>query len=67
MTITVPDGVAYGQQLLVIFESEAGTETVDVTTTTGDEATQMTAAGGYWLGLWCGDTLGWATLDSSAI
>jgi hypothetical protein len=66
MTITVPDGVAYGQELLVIFESEAGTETVDVTTTTGDDATQMTAAGGYWLGLWCGSTLGWATLDSSA-
>lgn len=66
MTITVPDGVYYGQQLFVLFETEGGTETVDVTTTTGDDATQMTAAGGYWLGIWCGSTLGWATLDSSA-
>ena len=66
MTITVPDGVAYGQQLLVIFEVEAATETVDVTTTTGDNATQMTAAGGYWLGMWHGSTLGWATIASSA-
>ena len=66
LTITVPDGVFYGQQLFVLFEVEGGTETVDVTTTTGDDATQMTAAGGYWLGIWCGSTIGWATLDSSA-
>lgn len=66
MTITVPDGTYYGQELFVLFEVEASSETVDVTTTTGDDATQMTAAGGYWLGIWCGSTLGWATLDSSA-
>lgn len=66
MTITVPDGVAYGQRLLVIFEVEASAETVDVTTTTGDDATQMTAAGGYWEGEWHGSTLGWATINSSA-
>ena len=66
MTITVPDGVAYGQRLLVIFEVEGGTDTVDVTTTTGDDATQMTAAGGYWEGEWHGSTLGWATINGSA-
>ena len=66
LTITVPAGSYYGQQLMVLFETEASSETVDVTTTTGDDATQMTAAGGYWIGIWCGSTLGWATLDSSA-
>lgn len=65
LTITVPDGVFYGQQLFILFEVEGGTETVDVTTTTGDDATQITAAGGYWLGIWCGSTIGWTTLDSS--
>ena len=66
MDITVPDGVAYAQRLLVIFEVEGGTDTVDVTTTTGDDATQMTAAGGYWEGEWHGSTLGWATINGSA-
>ena len=65
LTITVPDGVYYGQQLLVLFEVEGGTETLDVTTTTGDDATQMTAAGGYWLGMWHGGTIGWCTIASS--
>jgi hypothetical protein len=66
MTITVPDGVFYGQRLLVIFEVEASNETVDVTTTTGDNATQMTAAGGYSLLEWHGSTLGWAEVANSA-
>lgn len=66
MTITVPDGVYYGQTLTVLFEAEGGTETVDVSTTTGDDATQMTAAGGYWCGMWMGSTIGWATIASSA-
>lgn len=66
LTITVGDGVYYGQELLVIFEVEGGTETVDVSTTTGDNATQMTAAGGYSLLQWHGDTLGWAQVLNSA-
>lgn len=66
MTITVPDGSYYGQELLVIFEVEASAETVDVTTTTGDDATQMTAAGGYSLFVWMGSTLGWAVVAGSA-
>ena len=66
LTITVPNGSYYGQQLLVLFEVEGGTETVDVATTVGDDATQMTAAGGYWIGIWCGSTIGWATLAGSA-
>jgi len=66
MTITVPNGVYYGQELYVIFETEGSAETVDVSTTTGDDATQMTAAGGYWLGKWAGSTIGWQTISSSA-
>jgi len=66
MTITLPDGVYYGQRCLVIFEVEGGTETVDVSTTTGDDATQMTAAGGYSDLVWHGDTLGWVELSNEA-
>ncbi len=66
MTITVPDGTYYGQQLLVIFEVEGSAETVDVSTTTGDDATQMTAAGGYSNLMWQGSTLGWVEMDNEA-
>lgn len=69
MTITVPDGTYHGQELIVLFEAEASgstDENVDVTTTTGDDATQMVAAGGYWIGRWMGGTIGWVTEDGSA-
>lgn len=66
MTITVPDGTYYGQKLLVIFEVEASSETVDVSTTTGDDATQMTAAGGYSVLVWHGSTLGWVEESNEA-
>ncbi len=66
MTITVPNGVYYGQRLTVLFAVEANAETVDVTTTTGDDATQMTAAGGYSTLEWHGSTLGWAQVLNSA-
>ena len=66
MTITLPDGVYYGQRCLVIFEVEASNETVDVSTTTGDDATQMTAAGGYSDLMWMGETLGWVELSNEA-
>ena len=66
LTITVPDGKYYGQRLLVILEVYAATSTVAVTTTTGDNATQMTAAGGYSDLVWMGDTLGWVELSNEA-
>lgn len=66
MTITVPDGVFYGQELWVLFEAEASAETVDVSTTTGDDATQMTGAGGYSHLVWHGGTIGWCQVDNSA-
>lgn len=66
MTITVPDGVHYGQRLCVLFEVEANAETVDVSTTTGDDATQMTGAGGYSILEWHGSTIGWCQVANSA-
>lgn len=66
MTITVPDGVYYGQQLHVLMEVLGGSATVDVTTDSGDDATQISAAGGYWIGEWHGTTIGWSTLAGSA-
>ena len=66
MTITLPDGVYYGQRCLVILEVYAATSTVDVSTTTGDDATQMTAAGGYSDLVWMGSTLGWVELSNEA-
>lgn len=66
MTITVPDGRHYDQRLKVILEVYAATSTVDVTTDTGDDATQMTAAGGYSELAWHGSTLGWAQINNSA-
>lgn len=66
MTITVPDGTYYGQELLVILETLGDDETVDVSTTTGDDATQMTAAGGYSVLQWQGSTLGWVELANEA-
>lgn len=65
-TITVPDGTYYGQELLVILEVLGDDETVDVSTTTGDDATQMTGAGGYSTLEWHGSTLGWAEVENSA-
>ena len=66
MTITLPDGVYYGQRCLVILEVYAATSTVNVSTTTGDDATQMTAAGGYSDLVWMGSTLGWVELSNEA-
>ena len=64
MTITLPNGKYYGQRCLIILEVYAATSTVNVTTPTGDEATQMTAAGGYSDMVWMGSTLGWVELSN---
>ena len=60
LTITVPNGVYYGQRLLIIFEVEGGTETIDTATTTGEEITQLTAAGSWSELVWLGSTIGWS-------
>ena len=59
LTITVPDGVYYGQRLLIIFEVEGGTETIDTSVTTGEEITQLSAAGSWSELVWLGSTAGW--------
>ena len=66
MTITLPNGVYYGQTILVIFEAEGSAETVDVTASTGDSATQMTAAGGFHYAIWSGSTIGWSKIAGDA-
>ena len=65
-TITLPNGVYYGQECLVILEVLGDDETLDVSTTTGDDATQMTGAGGYSNLMWMGSTLGWVEMDQEA-
>lgn len=66
LTITLPNGVYYGQQCLIIFETEGGTETIAVSPTTGDSGTSLIAAGGYNRYEWHGSTLGWCLIGSSA-
>lgn len=66
LTITLPDGVYYGQQLLVVIEVLGDDETVDVSTTTGDDSTQLSAAGGWTIMQWAGTTIGWLELNASA-
>ena len=66
LTATLPNGVYYGERITVLFEVEGGTETVDVTSSTGDAGTQLTAAGGYNIFEWHGSTIGWALTASSA-
>ena len=66
MTITLPNGYYYGQKCDVLFEVLGDDETVDVSTTTGDSGTQLTAAGGYNRFEWFGSTIGWVLTDSSA-
>jgi len=65
LTITLPDGVYYGQQLLVIFEVEGGTETVKVDVDTGDDSSTLTAAGAWSIMQWAGSTIGWLELAKS--
>lgn len=62
MTITVPDGVYAGQQLLIVFVAEGGTDVINTSTTTGDEITELTQAGAWSILLWIDDTNGWVEM-----
>jgi len=66
MTITVPDGVYAGQELLIVFVAEGGTETITTTTTTGDDGSSLTAASDYTKLLWIDDTNGWVVEAEAA-
>ena len=68
MTITLPNGVYYGQQCHVLFEVDGeGTSTVEVNNAAaGAIATSMTAAGGYSILEWAGSTIGWLEIANYA-
>lgn len=66
MDITVTDGVYPGQELLVVFVSEANVETIITDVDTGDDGTTLTAASGYTILLWIDDTNGWVEKAASA-
>jgi len=57
MTITVPDGVYKGQQLLITWTAGTGF-TVTITTATGSDYA-LTTAGDYASLEWVNDTSGW--------
>ena len=64
MTITVPNGVYAGQELLIVCEANGGgTDTID-TTNTGDSITQRDAVGEWSILLWIDDTNGWVQMAS---
>ena len=63
MLITVPNGIYYGQRLLILFEVEGNAETVDVNNAAaGAISTQRDAAGEFSDLVWHGSTLGWVEL-----
>lgn len=61
ITLTVPDGVAVGQTLLIVCSD--GTNNITVTTTTGSDYS-LTAAGDYASLQWSGSDSGWVALAS---
>lgn len=64
MTISVPDGVYAGQQLLIVFVSEGNAETVSTSVTTGDDIVARDATGEWSILLWIDDTNGWVLMAS---
>jgi len=66
MTITLPNGTYIGQQLLVVFKAEGGTDQIDVDVDKGDDSTPLTAVGGWTIMLWTGSTNGWVEMAAHA-
>jgi len=67
MTITLPNGVYYGQQCLVILEVYAATSTVNVNPTAGTNSTQLTNVGGWTLMQWTGSITNCGWLEIAAL
>lgn len=65
ITITVPNGLYPGQQLLIIFQAEGSDETVTLTPDSGS-LTNLTAYTGYSSLEWINSDVGWVTLSHSA-
>ena len=68
MTITLPNGVYYGQRCHVLFEVDGeGTSTVEVNNAAaGAIATSTTADSGFSELVWFGSTLGWVQINNYA-
>lgn len=66
LTVTLPNGVYYGQEFIVIFEVEGDNETVTINADNGDNGTTLNDAGGYDIFKWGGGTIGWILVASSA-
>jgi len=63
LTITVPNGVYAGQELLIVCVANGGaTDTIDTDTTIGDEITQRNAVGEWSTLLWIDDSNGWVEM-----
>ena len=66
LVITLPNGVYYGQQLLVVFEVLGDDETIKVDVDTGTDATDLDAAGEWTVMQYLGSTIGWKELATNA-
>ena len=67
MTITLPNGVFAGQQLLVECTTNGGTtDTIDVDVDKGDDSTQITGVSGWSILMWIDGTNGWIEMAQSA-
>lgn len=66
LTITLPNGVYYGQLLTVVFEVLGDDETIDIDVDTGTDSTQLDAAGEWTVMQYLGSTIGWLELATNA-
>ena len=66
LTITLPNGVYYGQLLTVVFEVLGDNETIDIDVDTGTDSTQLDAAGEWTVMQYLGGTIGWKELATNA-
>ena len=65
-TITIPDGVYEGQQILITFLSDASDVTVTAYKSTPGAGIALTAAGDFASLEWVNSTAGWIVLASQA-
>ena len=64
MTLTVPDGLFVGQQLLITLESNDDSKTLTIDGNAAQDST-METAGMYQISEWVGATTGWVVLKES--
>jgi len=64
LTVTVPDGLYVGQELLIVFESNSDSKILTIDGNAAQDST-MNDAGMYQISLWTGETTGWVVLKES--